>query len=131
EVTLFVNSLPTIISATANPSSICIDGDSQLDVIGDRSANKYNFLPSSGSFIPLVGGVDVNSIEADDAVSGAIPIGFDFNFGDIDYSNIYASSNGFLSFNPAATSSLTNNLTSASAELLPLIAPLWDDLDGR
>jgi subtilisin-like proprotein convertase family protein len=35
-----------------------------------------------------------------------------------------------LSFNPAATSTFLNSLTSASATILPIIAPLWDDLDG-
>ena len=85
---------------------------------------------TTGGLAALVGATAVPSIKADDAISGAIPIGFTFTYNGNNYTNVYASSNGFLSFNSAATSSPTNNLTSPAASLLPLLAPLWDDLDG-
>lgn len=84
----------------------------------------------AGGFVALTGATAVASIKTDDAISGAIPIGFTFTYNGNNYTNVYASSNGFLSFNPAATSSPTNNLTSPGSSLLPLLAPLWDDLDG-
>ena len=85
---------------------------------------------TAGGLTPLVSPTVVTTIKADDAISGSIPIGFTFTYNGNNYTNVYASSNGFLSFNPAATSSPTNNLTSPAASLLPLLAPLWDDLDG-
>ena len=85
---------------------------------------------AAGGFVALTGSTAVASIKTDDAISGAIPIGFTFTYNGNNYTNVYASSNGFLSFNPAATSSPTNNLTSPGSSLLPLLAPLWDDLDG-
>ena len=85
---------------------------------------------AAGGFVALTGSTAVASIKTDDAISGAIPIGFTFTYNGNNYTNVYASSNGFLSFNPAATSSPTNNLTSPGSSQLPLLAPLWDDLDG-
>ena len=82
----------------------------------------------AGTFTAL-GGTAV-AINSDDAISGAIPIGFNFAYNGTIYSNVYASSNGFLSFNSSATSSPTNSLSAPAASLLPLVAPLWDDLDG-
>ncbi|MBK9254153.1 MAG: hypothetical protein IPM42_01555 [Saprospiraceae bacterium] len=130
-VTVTVNPLPVITSVTAAPNNFCSGGNSQLEVVAASSAKDFVFAATSGSFTPLVGGVDVNSIEADDAISTAIPIGFPFTFAGTTYSNAYASSNGFLSFNASATTTAGNNLTSPSSTLLPLLAPLWDDLDGR
>lgn len=84
---------------------------------------------SPGTFTALSGGTSV-AINSDDIISGAIPIGFNFAYNGNVYSNLYASSNGFLSFNSSATSSPSNSLSSAAASMLPLVAPLWDDLDG-
>ncbi|MBC6697892.1 fibronectin type III domain-containing protein [Hymenobacter puniceus] len=71
-------------------------------------------------------------MQNDDAISTALPIGFSFSFDGIPYTNVYASSNGFLSFNSSATSNLSNNLTTGGgAGQLPLLAPLWDDLGGE
>lgn len=42
-----------------------------------------------------------------------------------------ASSNGWLSFNTGATTSgITNDLANSPTTIRPLLAPLWDDLDG-
>lgn len=131
DFSLIVNPLPLISGATVDPNNYCPGGNSQLEVVAASTAKDYVFAATSGSFTPLVGGVDVNAIEADDVISDAIPIGFPFKFGGNTYSNAYASSNGFLSFNLFAASAATNNLTSPSSALLPLLAPLWDDLDGK
>ncbi|MCT4580503.1 MAG: T9SS type A sorting domain-containing protein [Flavobacteriales bacterium] len=96
----------------------------------DAQAGAYAFAASSGSFTPITGGTDVNSIEADDAVSPSIPIGFTFNFDGVDYTDVVACSNGFISFASGASSSTTNDLDNTSAVRRPLLAPLWDDLDG-
>jgi len=90
----------------------------------------YSFSAVSGTFTPVSGGTTVAAVQADDAVSGAIPIGFNFVFNGITYTNVYASSNGFLSFNAATGSATANNLPASGAATRPLLAPLWDDLEG-
>jgi|GEM_PF-1556560 len=96
----------------------------------------YSFSPSSGTFTPLPATAQaVPAILADDAVSGAISIGFPFVFDGTSYTDVIASANGFLSFGSAPSSSGTtaygNDLDGTTANNRPLIAPFWDDLDGR
>jgi len=96
-----------------------------------QSLTNYQFSASSGTFTALTSATDVNVILSDDSISSAIPIGFTFYYVGVPYTNIYASSNGFISFNSSATSEKVNDLKMGSVNLRPLIAPLWDDLDGR
>jgi hypothetical protein len=94
-------------------------------------AGSYSFSSSTATFTPLTSGTDVNSIEVDGAISASIPLGFTFNFEGTPYTSIKASSDGFISFNGSATNSLSNDLDNTAAGRRPLVAPLWDDLDGR
>ncbi len=74
----------------------------------------------------------VPNLYADTAISpGLLEIGFDFVYEGITYTQFKMDSNGLISFNPAATSLTTNNLSSPNPNSRPIIAPLWDDLDGR
>ncbi|HYV92924.1 MAG TPA: MopE-related protein, partial [Chitinophagales bacterium] len=122
---------PVTASATASPSSICNGGSSQLQVTASQnvpsSASAYSFAATSGTFTPLSGGTNVSAIQADDVASGLLAIGFTFYFEGVPYTQLYASSNGILSFG-AANSSLTNNLSTGTGR--PIIAPLWDDQQG-
>lgn len=94
-------------------------------------AGDYSLTVSSGTFSPLgASATNVPSIEADTDTE-IIGIGFDFDFEGITYDTIVASSNGIISFNPSASSNTTNNLDNVAAGSRPLLAPLWDDLDGR
>jgi hypothetical protein len=91
----------------------------------------YTFAPSAGTYTDLpAAATTVPTIQTDDAISGALPIGFTFVFDGTPYTTFYASSNGFLSFNSSAGSANGNNLTTGAASLRPLVAPLWDDLGG-
>lgn len=68
-------------------------------------------------------------------MSGAIPLGFTFYYMGQPYTQVYANSNGFLSFNSASTGATgteqrTNALSGSPASLRPVIAPIWDDLMG-
>lgn len=92
---------------------------------------QYDFTAASGTFTSITGGTDINSIEADGAISANIPIGFTFVFDGTAYTEVRASSDGFLSFNTSATNTLSNNLNTTATGRRPLLAPLWDDLDGR
>ncbi|MHC4676992.1 MAG: hypothetical protein ACYTBZ_31300, partial [Planctomycetota bacterium] len=65
----------------------------------------------------------------DDQVSGAIPLGFNFNFYDTEYSQVYISSNGFITFlsgqsNGCCSGHQLPNQSSPNG----LIAGYWTDL---
>lgn len=91
----------------------------------------YTFAASTTTFTPITGS-EINTIEDDDILSSPIPLNFDFVFGGIAFNTLRASSNGYLSFNPY----VLNNNSSFSIDDLsgsiarPVIAPLWDDLQG-
>ncbi|MEZ5109290.1 MAG: hypothetical protein R2829_10015 [Bacteroidia bacterium] len=118
-----------VVLSTATPGTVCEGSNVQLNATPSYPQNveSYNFTASSGTFTPLVGGTVVSSIQADDAASAALPLGFSFSFGGTNYTQVYASSNGMLSFS-AANSTLSNSLNTGTGR--PIIAPLWDDLSG-
>ncbi len=60
-----------------------------------------------------------------------VPIGFNFEFEGVTYDTVSATSDGFLSFVKGGTSTAGNDLDNGSAARRPLVAPLWDDHDGR
>lgn len=91
------------------------------------SADYAPFLFSVGTttYTNLTGGTTVPSVQVDDAISVALPIGFSYNFGGSSYDKFYMSSNGFISF--INRSNLASNL---SAVKDPIIGPLMDNLNG-
>jgi hypothetical protein len=95
-----------------------------------QPASSYDYINGSLSSGYLSGGTAVNKIEVDDAISNPIPIGFTFNFCGTDYTQIIASSNGWLSFNTAATASTPMNSSTNLLSIRPALFPLWDDLSG-
>ncbi len=64
---------------------------------------------------------------ADDAVSGFLPIGFTFRYGGVDYTQVRMSTNGILYFTAAGSSEYTNEALSARTTQIGVYA-LWDDL---
>lgn len=80
----------------------------------------YDPIPGTGTSVTL----------SDDQVSGAIPIGFSFNFYGSSYTNVYVSSNGFLSFDASAPNGCCSgqNIPDAAAPN-NLIAFAWEDLN--
>jgi hypothetical protein len=132
-VTVTVNPLPVSRISPDAPISISC-GDVQQLTTGildlNTSTSDYIFTSSAGAFTPLSGGTALDAIEADDAISATIPIGFSFRFNGVNYSNIKVSSNGFITFNTTASTSAPGNSSAVASSFLPLIAPLWDDLAG-
>ena len=83
-------------------------------------ASDLRDISASGTFVPLT----------DDAMSGAVPIGFSFNFYGNIYSEVYISSNGFFTFSSGQSNGC------CSGEDLPepsdpnnLVAGFWEDLN--
>jgi hypothetical protein len=127
--TAVITSTPTPIlsAATATPATICSGANSQLLATVSSTPNTYAFSASTSTFTPLTGATVITGGNADTYFSGALPIGFSFNYNGTAYSNFYFSSNGFISFTATIGSATTNALATASS---PVVAPLWDDLDG-
>ncbi|HRH06932.1 MAG TPA: hypothetical protein PLN13_00005, partial [Bacteroidia bacterium] len=119
-----------VVSATATPSVIASGANSQLNAgVIATSANNYTFTALNGSFTPLSGGTLASvTTTADEEMSTAFNIGFNFGFAGTTYSTVQAGANGVLLFGSGKTNTLTNNLATTTASQRPGIAPLWDDI---
>ncbi|MFC5269294.1 T9SS type A sorting domain-containing protein [Adhaeribacter terreus] len=96
-----------------------------------QAVSAYNFAASSGTFTPLgATATQVPDLVDDEVVSTAIPIGFTFNYAGTNYTSVYATDNGILSFNPSTIPAYTNDPSGSPSGTRPLIAPLWDDHAG-
>jgi hypothetical protein len=129
---IVVIALP-LIDATPPTASVSCNTITPVNVTLGSTVAEYTFAPSSGSFTPVTGGTSV-SITGDDLHSAALPIGFNFVYGGVTYTDVYANSNGWISFNPssgtATAAQWRTNVAATNVVMLPLLAPLWDDLDG-
>lgn len=86
-------------------------------------------VDQTGTFAPAsITGTQVSL--GDDQVSGALPIGFSFNFYGINYTEFYISSNGFITFSAGQPSGCCSgqNIPNAATPN-NLIALAWEDLD--
>ena len=75
-------------------------------------------------------GTEIASLTGQDDASALIPIGFDFEYYGITHTELYVSTNGFLTFASAGAAS-SDNRPIPQITPLPhdLIAAFWDDLD--
>jgi hypothetical protein len=64
---------------------------------------------------------------ADDSVSAAVNIGFTFNFGGLDYTQLIIGSNGWIFFGTSST--VFTNTTVATSPVTNVMMPYWDDLN--
>ncbi len=90
-----------------------------------QSVGSYLFTQSTEIYTPVVG---TNSTAGgDDGIEDALPIGFNFKFGGIDYSTFSISTNGFIRLgNPILNQSWVNALSLTNTQS-PMIAACWDD----
>ena len=97
------------------------------------TAAGYSFLAKSSTFSYLSSGTTISSMYADDAISPSISIGFTFKYCGTDYTNIYASTNGFISFGTSPSTVAYPGSTSylaTSGGIGKAVMALWDDLSG-
>lgn len=91
-----------------------------------RAQFSYTFTAVGGSYTANASPTVIHASGTDDALSGALPIGFNFVMGCNTYTTFYASSNGWMGFGTQTWSDAWNDLTGTTER--PRIAPLWDDL---
>ena len=128
---LTINASPVITSTSATPSSICAGQTSQLDVqtTGCPTSCTYNMTSIPLAPTTPVGPTNPGPV-GDDNVSGAIPIGFPFTFHCNTYTQLWISTNGYITF-----SDPFGNSGCCSGQFIPdaynpnnLIAIDWTDL---
>lgn len=97
---------------------------------GNKSDTGGSYLGMDIAFNPRnISSTGTSLILGDDEVSGAIPIGFGFSFYGNTYSQLYVSSNGFLTFNSLSPHGCCTGSTLPSASTPNnLIAGYWEDL---
>lgn len=97
-------------------------------------ANQYSFVDLEHDFSSIYGEGTQSTIinwvhGGDDELSNIIPLSFSFPFCGVLYNSLKISSNGFITLDTNLDMSYPNNgLTQAVG--VPIIAPLWDDLDS-
>ncbi len=101
---------------------LCITWFLVLPLFGAMS--DYSFIQSTGVYNEITTPTQIHGVNIDDAQSPVIDIGFTFVYDDVPYTQFKASSNGFITFNPASTTTQSNLL----ATQLLIVAGFWDDL---
>ena len=89
----------------------------------------YAFSAYSGTYTPISGGTVHSTLHADDVVKQSIAIGFTFPFAGGTYTQLAATSNGWISLSNASSGTQTNSSGNANS-YGPVLMPLWDDLHG-
>ncbi|MFN5544310.1 MAG: beta strand repeat-containing protein, partial [Bacteroidota bacterium] len=97
-----------------------------------QSVINYSFASGTTTFVQLTGGTTATlNGNTDDGFYTGIPIGFNFIYNSTVYTNLSASTNGFISLgsNISNANSQANNLATGTGPTSPrpIIAPLWDD----
>ncbi|NOT36154.1 MAG: HYR domain-containing protein [Saprospiraceae bacterium] len=137
-VLVSVNPSPIIV-ATADPDTICIGGNSNLNVTETCLIAKNNIFstttgatldPMTGSTIVVASGVDDLPMSLDNVSAGnAQPIGFTFTYDCNTYTHFSASPDGWVHLantTTPAVSQFTNDLISLTN--IPKISAYWDDM---
>lgn len=91
----------------------------------------YGFSHSIGTFTPNGSNATiVSGVQSAGAISKSLPIGFTFVYGSKSYTNFKMTSEGYLTFDTAATTFNATNDLGAATNSRSFVAPLWDNLNG-
>ncbi len=103
------------------------------NIANAQNVTTYGFAHSIGTYTQVNDalGTDLPLVKADSYISPAQNIGFNFVYEGTTYTQFKMASNGFISLGSGTAVLTANNLSTANATSRPIIAPLWDDLDGN
>lgn len=94
-----------------------------------QTVTNYTFSAFSGTFTTISGTTPGGTGNVDEGYFNPVPIGFDFWYMGTPYTEVSASTNGWLTLEvPITNATPTNSLTNGGAPR-PVLAPLWDDLN--
>ena len=92
--------------------------------------SSYTFLQSNTTYTPISGATILGLATNDDTSFNALNIGFTFNYGGLNYTQLSVNSNGFLTFDATATSSYISISNAVAGASNNLVAGFNDDLQG-
>ncbi|HIA07392.1 MAG TPA: hypothetical protein EYN71_11980, partial [Flavobacteriales bacterium] len=127
DVTVIILGVAPMVTATVSRDTICPGDTVQLNTIlpsGGCSTYTVTAIP----FAPISGSGWTNVFLLDDQVSGALPIGFNFDFYCNTYSQFWISSNGWMTFTSTILSDLSEDAIPNTFTPNNIIAFAWDDL---
>jgi hypothetical protein len=90
--------------------------------------NQYNFSQNSSTYTAITTGTVLGNTSNDDEVFNNLPIGFNFKYSGITYTNFSAASNGFIRLGASVTNSFT---PISSPDQDNIISPLGGDLEAQ
>ena len=130
QITIVVNPLPPVPVVTQSSEVNCnLPVNDILTATNASYGTTAVYTQTVIPFAPLTG-TPIAGPSGDDTYSAAIPIGFTFPFYANNYTNVYISTNGFISFNAGSGSGC------CSGQLIPnatapndVIAACWTDLN--
>ena len=97
-------------------------------MLNAQIATKYAFGQSSTVWEPVFGTYATDAMQ-DEGLAGPYEIGFNFPYAGTNVTQVKISSNGWVNPSGNLTNPYYNNSSGLAAlNLLPLLAPLWDDL---
>src|SRR5262245_27796070 len=88
-------------------------------------ASSYVASAQAFSFVDATGGTILAGLTNQDDTAVSVPLPFTFRFFDTDYTSLFVSSNGLLTFGSANTAFTNADLTNTPNEAA--IAAFWDD----
>ena len=130
QITIVVNPLPPVPVVTQSSEVNCnLPVNDILTATNATYGTTAVYVQSVIPFAPLTG-TPIAGPAGDDVYSAAIPIGFTFPFYANNYTNVYISTNGFISFNPASGAGCcSGQLIPSAATPNDVIAACWTDLN--
>lgn len=126
--TVNVNISPNILNTapTSTPPLACAGTPVTLDA-NVTTGSCATYTVANIPYSPLAGAGTILAL-GDDQVSTAIPLGFTFNFFCNDFTDIYVSSNGFVTFDPFSGSGCCSGSALPTGTIGNFIAGSWNDL---
>jgi hypothetical protein len=113
-----------VTGSTFSPSAAGIGTHQIVSTTGSATSYTVN---TAGTFSPIAG--TGTSVTFTSEWSGALPIGFTFNFFGTDYSNFFADANGYITFTNWGAANGGNQTLPNGTNPDNLIAAAWDNLD--
>lgn len=122
---------PIVTSSSVIQDIICAGdlGTGQVVATGGTPTTGSYVVDTTGTYAPDSSTTPIYVTLADDEVTPALPIGFEFTFFGLPYNEFYISANGFISFQNDGSGCCTGETLPDNTTPNNLIALGWEDLD--